>query len=58
MQHLHLQDGQKNTKLQCIENVPVPTVDKLDVRVDVRSAATATSNDSVRYERDWVFAFI
>lgn len=40
------------------EDIPIPSVDELDVGVDISSATAATSNDSVRYEMNWLFSFV
>ena len=58
MQHLHLQYNEKNITLKGIEDVPVPSIDELDIGINVSSATATTSDDGVRHEMNWFFSFI
>lgn len=55
IQHL-LQDDEGQTRRESIKDVPVPSINELDVGVNISSATTATSNDSDRYEMNWFFS--
>ena len=58
MQHLHLQENEQNITLKDIGDIPVPSIYELDVGINVSSAATTASNDSVGHKMNWFFSFI
>ena len=58
MQHLQLQDNEKIITLKGIEDIPTPSIDELDVGINVSSATATASNDGVCHEMYWFFSFI
>ena len=50
MQHLHLQDNEKNITFKDIDDIPVPSIDELDIGINV-SSATATASNGSRWRR-------
>ena len=46
MQHLHLQDNEKNITFKDIDDIPVPSIDELDIGINVSSATATASNGS------------
>ena len=58
MQHLHLQDDEKIITLENIGDIPVPSINELDVRINVSSAAATASNDGVGHKMNRFFSFI
>jgi hypothetical protein len=44
--------------LQCIPNSPIAVVDELDIRIYVCPASSASRNDRVSHNRNWLLALL